>query len=307
MALDLYASSKKVQDLFALASEVCHEDLYKRINEGSESELQDTKLTQLVVTLANRSAYLRLQEKGVNFACHAGFSLGELSAYAGSGVFEEETLFRIVTRRGLLMAKAAIEAERKQGKLGMAAVIGLGFDQVEALLEKEKLEGLYCANDNGPKQVVLSGRESMIALSKQLLMDNGAKRVIPLKVSGPFHTPFMEDATAEFSEFLASCQFFDPSSYLISSVSGNVVKTKEEALALLSCQLASPLLWTATMQRIVAFAQLQTTVPLIGELGSKSILSGLWKSSGLPFTCMQLGTEEAIESIQENVKEGING
>jgi [acyl-carrier-protein] S-malonyltransferase len=306
MALDLYRASKKVQDLFVLASEVCNEDLFKILENGTEQDLQDTRLTQLVVTLANRAAYTRLQEKGVAFVCHAGFSLGELSAYAGGKILEETTLFTIVKKRGLLMAKAAEEAEKKQGKLGMAAVIGLSFAEVEALLEKEKLEGLYCANDNGPKQVVLSGKESMIAQAKQLLMDNGARRVIPLKVSGPFHTPFMDDATAEFSAFLSSCTFFDPKEPVISSVSGDFVKTKEEAFTLLSRQLASPLRWTATMQRTAGFAEKQESV-ILGELGSKEILSGLWKSSGLNFTCLALGNEESIETMSNLEKEVIYG
>lgn len=302
MALDLFHASKKVQDLFALASEACSEDLYKILNEGTEQDLQDTKITQLVVTLANRAAYTRLQEKGVDFLCHAGFSLGELSSYAGGGIFDEQTLFAIVKRRGILMAKAAGEAEKKQGKLGMAAVIGLGFAEVEALLEAEKLEGLYCANDNGPKQVVISGRERMIAQAKDLLMGHGARRVIPLKVSGPFHTPFMDDATAEFSDFLASCTFQDPTEPVISSVNGDFVGSKEEALSLLSRQLASPLRWTATMQKVVAFAETQDAA-LLGELGGKDVLSGLWRSSGLPYACKCIGTEAAIETIGIQEKE----
>ncbi|AEV29300.1 (acyl-carrier-protein) S-malonyltransferase [Sphaerochaeta pleomorpha str. Grapes] len=306
MALDLFDASKKVQDLFALASEVCSEDLYKILSEGSEQDLQDTRVTQLVVTLANRAAYTRLQEKGVDFLCHAGFSLGELSAYAAGGIFDEKTLFTIVKKRGLLMAKAAGEAEKKQGKLGMAAVIGLGFAEVETLLKTEKIEGLYCANDNGPKQVVISGRESMIAQAKDLLMGNGARKVIPLKVSGPFHTPFMDDATAEFSEFLASCTFFDPIEPVISSVNGDFVQSKKEALSHISRQLASPLRWTATMQRAVAFADKQESV-LIGELGGKDVLSGLWRSSGLPYSCKCIGTEAAIETIGIQEKEVLYG
>ncbi|WP_320128447.1 ACP S-malonyltransferase [uncultured Sphaerochaeta sp.] len=306
MTLDLYAASQKVRDLFGLASEVCKKDFFAILEQGTAEELQDTRLTQLVVTLANRAAYIRLQELGMQMICHAGFSLGELSSYAGGGILDDETLFKIVQRRGILMADSAREAELKHGKLGMAAVIGLSFQEVESLLEAEKLEGLYCANDNGPAQVVLAGKENLITQAKQLLLDKGAKKVIPLRVSGPFHTPFMEEATVEFSTFLSNCKFSDPQQAVISSVHGDFVHSKEEALALLARQLASPLRWTATMQRIETFARTQDSV-VLGELGAKGVLSGLWKSSGSFLPCSTLGTEEAIKLATQEYKENDNG
>jgi [acyl-carrier-protein] S-malonyltransferase len=303
MALDLYETSAAVRDLFSLASEVCETDLYDLLENGTPEDLQDTAVTQPVVTLASRASYIRLRESGVSFLCHGGFSLGELAAYAGGGIFDDRTLFSIVRKRGLLMAKAGEEAQKREGELGMAAVIGLGFAQVERLLAAERLEGLFCANDNGPRQVVISGRKQMIAQARQLLTEHGARKVIPLRVSGPFHTPFMEEATAEFSAFLASQTFFDPTEPVVSSVVGKPVASSREARELLSRQLASPLRWTATMQTACSLAEGKDGVT-VGELGAKPVLSGLWKSSGLPFDCRPLGSEEEIMTLK---KEQANG
>lgn len=303
MALDLYDASASVRALFALASEVCETDLRKLIDEGDAASLQDTKVTQMVVTLASRAAHTRLKEIGVSFFCHGGFSLGELCAYAGGGILDEQTLFAAVRRRGILMAKAGEEARKREGELGMAAVIGLGFSQVEELLEKEQMEGLFCANDNGPRQVVVSGRKQMIARAKTLLMDHGARKVVPLRVSGPFHTPFMAEATGEFSEYLATLPFADPTEPVISSVTGSLVRTKTEARALLSRQLASPLRWTGTMEAASDLAKGKDGV-IVGELGAKPVLSGLWKSGGSPLSCRTLGSEEDIQALKKEQADG---
>ncbi|MDY0289280.1 MAG: ACP S-malonyltransferase [Sphaerochaeta sp.] len=304
MALDLYVASPKVRDLFALASEVTHTDLHCLLSTGSEEDLKRTEVTQLVVTLANRASHTRLTELGFTTLCHTGLSLGELSAYAGGGIISDETLFKLVQKRSLLMALAGARIEEKHGKLGMAAVIGMGFEKVEAILKESSIGGIYPSNDNGPNQVVLAGLESAIQEAKPHLIEAGARRVLPLKVSGAFHTPFMQDALEEFSSYLESLQFNNPEQKVISSVTSEEVPSAKRAKALLAMQLANPVRWTKVMQAVSSIKEGMANTPAqeqtkFAEVGPGTVLTGLWKNSGLPDFCTPLGREGEIQAIGE--------
>ncbi len=297
MALDLYSASQKVKDLFALASETTRTDLYTLLETGSEEDLKRTEITQLIVTLANRAAQVRLTELGFETVVHSGLSLGELSAFAGAGIFTDETLFTLVSKRSHLMAEAAEQVELIHGKLGMAAVIGLNFATVEEILKENSLEGVYPSNDNGPAQVVIAGLSSSINEAKNLLTEGGARRVIPLKVSGAFHTPFMQEAVEEFSAYLEGLQFSNPTQRVISSVTAEEVFTAKQAQELLGMQLANPVRWTKVMQQVSAIREEEQIQ--LAEVGPGTVLTGLWKNSSLPSLVIPLGKESEIQAIRE--------
>ena len=304
MALDLYASSQRVRDLFALASETTHTDLYFLLDTGSEEDLKRTEVTQLVVTLANRAAQVRLIELGYTIDCHSGLSLGELSAYASGGIIDDETLFQLIQKRSALMAEAGTKVEEIHGKLGMAAVIGLDYATVEKILAENSIQGVYPSNDNGPKQVVIAGLETIVQEAKPHLIAGGARRVLPLKVSGAFHTPFMQDATQEFSAYLDSLQFSAPKQRIISSVTAEEVRTSKRAKELLGMQLANPVRWTKVMQKVNSIKEeTENTHPkehrVLAEVGPGTVLTGLWKNSGLPALCSPLGSENEIQAMRE--------
>lgn len=299
MALDLYEASKQVKELFALASEAAHTDLYTLLSTASEEDLKQTRNAQLAITLASRSAYLRLRETNCTFKAHSGFSLGELAAYAGSGIFDDFTLFLIIEKRAALMDEMSEKATNTYGELGMAAIIGLGFAQVNEAIAASNLEGVYPSNDNGPAQVVVAGLASSIALLKPVLMEKGAKRVIPLKVSGPFHTPFMEEATDSFLAFLETQTFCDPKELVISSVDGSIISTKEDARKHLARQLACPVRWTGVLSKVKELTVSNTLT--IAEVGYGTVLAGLCKNSSLDLACSSLGTESAIQEFAKEM------
>ena len=302
MALDLYSASPKVKDLFELASEATHTDLYTLLSTGSIEDLKRTEVTQLVVTLANRAAQIRLTELGFTIVCHSGLSLGELSAYASGGIIDDETLFTLVQKRSRLMAEAGTKAEAKSGTLGMAAVIGMDFASVEKILAENALKSVYPSNDNGPKQVVIAGLETAIQEAKPYLIAGGARRVLPLKVSGAFHTPFMQDATEEFSSYLDSLKFNDPKQRVISSVTAEEVATATRAKELLGMQLANPVRWTKVMEKIASIkheAEQAQVHRVVAEVGPGAVLTGLWKNSGLPDLCTPMGKEDEIQAMKE--------
>ena len=299
MALDLHQASKQVKELFSLASEAAHTDLYALLSTAGEDDLKQTRNAQLAITLASRSAYLRLREANCTFKAHSGFSLGELAAYAGGGILDDFTLFSIIEKRAALMDEMSEKATKTQGELGMAAIIGLGFSQVNEAIHASKLKGVYPSNDNGPAQVVVAGLAASITFLKPVLMEMGAKRVIPLKVSGPFHTPFMEEATESFLAFLETQPFSDPKELVISSVDGSVITTKEDARGHLARQLACPVRWTAVLANV---KKLSASNPLsIAEVGYGTVLTGLCKNSGLDLVCRSLGTESAIQEFAKEM------
>lgn len=299
MALDLFRESSRVRRLFEIASEVAKVPMYDLLEHADETALKQTEITQLAVTLANRSATVFLEERGVRFGCHAGFSLGELSAYAAAEVITDETLFDVVAKRGRLMARASQDAESRFGKLGMAAVMGLGFAEVERILIEQRATHLYAANDNGPKQVVISGLGEEIERCTAALKDAGARRIVSLSVSGPFHTPLMQEAEVEFADYLTDIFFADPKSLLYTTVTGAPVATGAEVRALCARQLSSPVRWTSIMEHIVQESKLSEAV----EPGPGSVLCGLWRSGGFPVSCSPAGT---YEDIQKVLNEGEN-
>lgn len=306
MALDLYASSPSVRDLFGLASEITHRDLHCLLETGSEEDLRQTEVTQLVVTLANRAAHARLLELGFVITAHSGLSLGELSAYAAGGILDDATLFSLVSKRSALMAEAGARAKKEHGKLGMAAVIGMDFATVEKIFKENSLTGIYPSNDNGPNQVVIAGLASSIDKAKGHLIEGGARRVLPLKVSGAFHTPFMQEATEEFSDFLKGLPFSDPKAKVISSVTAEEVLGSERAKELLGMQLANPVRWTKVMQKMSLVREEMKQAEkndhiILAEVGPGTVLAGLWKNSGSDALCTPLGRESEIQALKKEI------
>ncbi len=290
MGASLYESSGAVRSLFALASDIAQRDLYALLSGGSEGEL--TRYAQLAITLVNRSAALCLAEAGLPVRAHSGFSLGELSAYAAAGIIDDSTLFRIITRRMALMDEMSRKAEEAHGSLVMAALIGLDFSTVEAVLHQEQIGDLFAANDNAPNQVVLSGTRSALERARKPLLANGAKRIIPLNVSGPFHTPFMAEATTPFARYLDSLPFAEPKAPVVSSIDGEPVTNSLQARANLASQLARPVRWTAAMKALDALG-----APF-GEVGWGSVLAGLCTHNKTTHPCVGLASDEAIRRLQ---------
>ncbi len=298
MGRDLYEASSAVREVFEAASAATGRNLKELIFSGSEDDLKNTSNTQVAITLVSVSAFTILKERGLlsgneSEPVFAGFSLGELSAYFASGIYDLDTLFRIANMRGNLMAQAAETAVEDYGTLGMAAVIGKGFAEVETIIRESGLKNIYPSNDNGPKQVVVAGVQESIGKLTEALKAAGTRRVIPLKVGAPFHTPFLIPAAEEFKGMISEFSFSDPKHTVYTNVSGDVVASAEEARANLSRQQISPVRWTATVANIAASGEIAACY----EAGPGKVLSGLWKNSELDVPCQQAGTMEQIEAL----------
>ncbi len=232
MAKDLWEAYPEVRELFEKASAVLHRDMEALLFKGSEAELKETLNTQVAVTLASLSVLRALKAEGLNSSCAAGFSLGEFSAMVDAEILSEEDALSLVMRRGEIMTASGDRAVREHGEVGMGAVLGLDFDSVLKVLSESPVKNVFAANDNSPSQVVISGTVAGIAQVSEALKEAGAKRVIPLKVSGPFHTPLLEAGIADLAAFMESLNFAKPVKDFYSNVSGEPVKTGEEKWAM---------------------------------------------------------------------------
>ncbi|MDR1909583.1 MAG: ACP S-malonyltransferase [Spirochaetaceae bacterium] len=294
MALDLLATgSAGVRELFALASEALGADAEKALAESSAETLKRSDLAQPLITLANLAAAAFLRERGLEPAACAGHSLGEYAALACAGMLGAGDCLRLVTLRGRAMQEASERLGAGPDAPGMAAVLGLPPEEVEALLARWGIEGLYAANYNSPKQVVISGTAPALAAAELKFRESGARRVLRLQVSGPFHSPLMAEAAAAFAPAVEAAAFADPRIPCCSNVSGGVIGSGEEARRLALRQITEPVRWTAEEAALAALSGAEAAL----EAGPGSVLRGLWKDTGSAVPCYAAGTRAGIEAL----------
>ncbi|AEF80587.1 ACP S-malonyltransferase [Leadbettera azotonutricia] len=301
MALDILESSPAAQKLFALASSITGRDMKSLLKNSDAETLKRTDISQPAITLANLAAAAWLAEKGIKPSGVAGFSLGEYAALAAAGVLSEEDCFLLAAERGKAMQASAdrIKADAGSGSApGMAAVIGLAPDQVEGLIAEWKKEGapfdkLFAANINSSRQTVVSGTAEALAESARRFIEAGCKRVIPLAVAGPFHSPLIADAAEAFRPFLEKARFNNPVLPLYSNVSGKPVSSGEEARKLALAQITSPVRWTDEEAAIQSAEGFDVCL----EAGPGKVLQGLWKDSGSALPCLAAGTLIDLEKL----------
>jgi len=294
MGKDLYDESEKVRELLALADKTTKMDLRGLLFEGSEEELMKTENTQVAITLVNLSVAAALEEKGIRAFGAAGFSLGEYSALVYCGVLEVKEVFSLVKLRGQLMNEAAQALDLSAGAPGMAAVMGLSPEEVDQALSQGAVQGVWGANYNSPVQVVISGTAPGLEQAGKILKEAGAKRVLPLKVSGPFHSPLLEKAAQGLAQELKKVPFADPKLALYSNVTGKKVLSGEEAKKLAVEQVISPVRWTDEEGLLI-----QEGYERIIEAGPGTVLTGLWKKFNSEIPCFSAGKWDQILELLE--------
>jgi [acyl-carrier-protein] S-malonyltransferase len=304
MALDFLSDGNAaVKKLFEQASDAFGKDAEALLRDSDADTLKRTDVSQPTVTLANLAAAAYLAERGwVPQAC-AGFSLGEYAALVCAGVCSAEDCFRLVKARGEAMQKNADNLRSAAGgdasaAPGMAAIVGLAPDQVEALIAewtKGGLKDLYAANINSPKQVAVSGTAAALTEAETRFKSAGAKRVIRLQVAGPFHSPLLAEVTDAFGPVLEGVTFNDPKIPIYSNVTGKQIASGAEAKKLALAQITSPVRWVNEEAAIAAASGFEACL----EVGPGKVLQGLWKDSGSEVPCYAAGTIEDITKLEE--------
>jgi [acyl-carrier-protein] S-malonyltransferase len=294
MARDLWESSAGAKALFQAASDTLGMDMKKLLFDSSEEELKATDKTQVAMTLANLCSSAVLRERGVEPEAAAGFSLGEYAALCEAGVLRVEDVFPIVRIRGDLMEKAAQGLAADDGAPGMAAVLGLAAEKVISTIGPLAGEGIFTANHNSPTQVVVSGTARGLALAEKELKAAGARRLVRLQVSGPFHSPLLAEARAGFDTALAAFTFSDPSIPVYSNVTGKRISSGNEARRLLGEQLVSMVRWVDVQQGLLAEGY-----DRFYETGPGTVLTGLLRALQPEAHCAPAGTLVSIGKALE--------
>jgi [acyl-carrier-protein] S-malonyltransferase len=246
------------------------------------------------MTLASLCSSTVLRERGITPDACAGFSLGEYAALCEAGVLKVADVFPIVRIRGELMEKAARGLDSKDGAPGMAAVLGLPAERTVSTLEALSSAGVYPSNYNSPVQVVVSGTAQGLALAEKELKAAGAKRLVRLQVSGPFHSPLMAEARAAFDAALASFAFADPVVAVYSNVTGKRIGSGKEARELCGKQLVSMVRWVEVQQAVLADG-----CDRFLEAGPGTVLTGLLRALRPEARCFPAGTLAAIGKALE--------
>ena len=246
MGRDLVEAFPEARDTFAEADEALGFSLSKICWEGPESELTLTSNAQPAIFVHSAAVWRVLQANAPSATLAAGHSLGEFSAYHAAGSLSFLDGLRTVRRRGELMNESG--ADRAGA---MAAVLGLDDSVVEDVCAAASSRGegtVVPANFNSPGQVVISGDVAAIHVAELLMKEAGARRVLPLKVSGAFHSPLMAVAEEGLAEQLDSVEVTAPRVPVVSNVTAHPVDDAATARQLLVAQLTSPVRWTSSVQ-----------------------------------------------------------
>ncbi len=278
MGKDLFDSSPKAKELFQKANSILKFKITDLMFEGTDEDLRQTKVTQPAIFL--HSVILAIT-MGNDFKPDmvAGHSLGEFSALVANKTLGFEDGLRLVYKRAMAMQKAC-----ELNPSTMAAILGLDDKVVEDVLVLIKNEVVVPANYNSPGQLVISGSEAGIALACEKLKEAGAKRALPLKVGGAFHSPLMEPARVELADAIAETKFNRGICPIYQNVTGQSVTDPEIIKKNLIAQLTAPVRWTQIMNNMIA-----SGAKTIIEVGPGTVLQGLFKKMDRNLETMSAG------------------
>lgn len=265
MGKDLYDNNTIARDMFEKANEILGFRITDLMFAGTDEDLRQTRVTQPAIFL---HSVILAKTLGDNFNPDmvAGHSLGEFSALVAAGALNFEDGLKLVSARAMAMQKAC---EIKPST--MAAVLGLADEIVENICAET--EGVVvCANYNSPGQIVISGEIEAVKAAGEKLSAAGARRVLPLKVGGAFHSPCMEPARAELAEAIAATEIHEPVCPVYQNVDALPHTDPAEIKANLIAQLTAPVRWTQTVKNMVADGATEFV-----ELGPGKVLQGLVK------------------------------
>ncbi|MFH1710629.1 MAG: ACP S-malonyltransferase [bacterium] len=269
MGKDLVAKFSYTKKFFDEANEALGFDLSKLCFEGSEEELKRTEITQPAILTVSAMCLEALRSFGnVKVEAAAGHSLGEYTALYCAGSLSFKDAVKLVNLRGQFMQTAV-----PLGEGTMAAILGLDHNVVKELCVKASSKGsVEAANINCPKQIVISGKTAGVAEASRLSKEAGAKRVIELQVSAPFHSSLMKPAADKLSEALNNIDIKDASIPVVSNVTADYVTSASTIKELLVKQMTSPVLWEDSINKLV-----NDNFDTFIEVGPGKVLTGLIK------------------------------
>ena len=289
MGHDLYDSFPSAKAVFEQADEALGFSLSRLCFEGPEAELRRTINAQPALVMVSYACLQAIHEVSSNGLPPASFvtghSLGVYTALAASGVLDFANVVYLARERGRLMYEAGLA---KPG--GMVAVIGVDETSLAEVCEQT---GTWMANVNCPGQLVISGKREDLTKASELAKARGAKRIIPLSVSGAFHTPLMQSAARGMAEILASLSFRDPVIPVVANTTAQPMTSAQEIKAELLRQLGQGVQWQRSIEYMVADG-----VSTFIEIGPGRVLSGLIRRINSDVKTINIGDAQAIRNIR---------
>lgn len=286
MGKDIYEQFEEVKKIYNKVYEITGIDIKKITFEGPEEELNLTKNTQLAILTMELGILEVLKEKGINADISAGLSLGEYSALIYSGAISLEDGIRIVQKRGEYMQNLVPE-----GEWMMSAIMGLEDKKVDEICEKTTKGFVVPANYNYKGQVVISGEREAVEEAMEIAKTEGAKRTIPLKTAGPFHTKKLVKASEALKEELKDININKFNSKVVKNVDGKIYGENDDIREILAKHIISPVKFSETLEVMKA-----NGVDTYIEIGPGKTLSGFVKKSKMNEDVKILNTSN-LESL----------
>ena len=288
MGRDFYEHSNTAKRIFDESSQRIGIDLCKLCFEENEL-LDQTEYTQAALVTTCLAIARTAEERGLYPDVTAGLSLGEYTAIAVAGGMADSDAIAVVRKRGQLMHSAV-----PQGEGAMAAILGMTGEQAEAVIED--MEEVFVANYNCPNQIVITGKTDAVLRAKEALIEAGAKRAVSLNVSGPFHSPFLREAGEALKEVLDRIELTELRIPYVTNVTGEVITETERIRELLAKQIASPVRWQQSVERMIADGA-DTFV----EIGVGKTLSGFIRKINQNVKTYSIGTWDELETVTEKL------
>lgn len=290
MGQEFYTNSLIFKQYIDLASKVLDLDLPKIMFE-EDDKLNQTEYTQPII-LAMSVAISEMIKEQLNIKPEicAGLSLGEYTALVESGALDFEAALKLVRKRGKLMQEAV-----PAGVGAMTAVMGMDREVIEAICkEASSVAGVYPANYNMPGQIVIGGFKEGVAKAEGLLKEAGAKRLIPLKVSGPFHTPLLKEASENLEVVLKQVDFKEMSIPVVTNVTGSFFESNEKIIPTLTKQVMSPVYFEDCIKTMIAEG-----VDTFIEIGPGKTLSSFIKKSDKTVKIQHCEDQKTFEKLEK--------
>ena len=292
MGEELAAAFPICRQTFAEADAALGEPLSQVIFDGPEERLTLTENTQPAIVAVSIAAYRFLESRGITPSYVAGHSLGEYSANVAAGTFGFADALRLVRQRGRYMQDAV-----PAGEGAMSAILGLDLQDVsQACREAAEGDVVSPANMNGAGQIVIAGARDAVKRAGDLAKALGAKRVVPLPVSAPFHCALMAPAQQRLEPALRALATSTPRVPIVANVDAEPKRDARAAIDALVRQVSAPVLWEAVVARLAAEG-----VTTYVEVGPGSVLSGLVKKIHRGATVVNFGTPDDLENVERTL------
>ncbi len=298
MGQDFFQNSKAAQEVFAAANRVLGRDFADLIFTADEKELSLTKNSQLAIYITSMAILAAIQEAYPELSpmmC-AGLSLGEYSALTAAQKITFEEMLKVVEARGNFMHEASLANPGT-----MAAVLGLGLEEIEKVVTSLQNEGVsvWVANINCPGQIVIAGTLDGVEKAAEPLKQAGAKRVIPLDVSGAFHSGLMQPAQEKLAPYIQNLTIHDSEISVIANVTSEIASSKDEIRKGLIAQVVSPVRWDPSIRLLETFSP-----SLYLEIGPGKTLAGMNKKIGTRAETLSIESWNDLEKLA-NALEGL--